>query len=382
MSTRMHGYQIRRHGGPEALEWHEDLPRPVPGPLEVRVRVRACALNHLDLWVRNGVPGHSFPLPLVPGSEIAGDVDALGPGVDDLEVGSPTLVAPGISCGHCRRCAAGDDHLCRGYGILGEHRDGGYAEYLVVPRRNVLPLPAGLSYVEAAATPLVFLTAWHMLVERAKLQRGEDVLIQAAGSGVSSAALQIARMLGARRIIATAGGEAKLAKARQLGATHTVNYRQADFVKTVKEATGGKGVEVAVDHVGGEVFEDTVRALAWAGRVVLCGATASAEAKINLRAVFFKSLSILGSTMGSRAELMRLADFFESGDLEPVVDRTYPLEEAPAAQEALENREQFGKVVLVVGDEAAAHRTPRPSNDNDAGTESEAGSTDSRGDKR
>lgn len=355
----MRAFQVHEHGGPEALEQRE-LPDPQPGPGEVRVRIRACALNHLDLWVRNGVPGHRFPLPLIPGSEIAGDIDALGPGVDDLEPGTPTLLAPGVSCGHCGRCSAGDDHLCRRYGILGEHRDGGYAEAIVVPRRNVLPLPRGLSYVEAAATPLVFLTAWHMLVVRAKLQRGEDVLIQAAGSGVSSAALQIARLLGARHVITTAGGDDKLAKARELGATHTVNYRQADFLATVKEATGGKGVEVAVDHVGGEVFERTLRALAWAGRVVLCGATAEGEATVHLRAVFFKSLSILGSTMGSRAELIHLLQFLESGELEPVVDRTFPLEEAREAQETLSRREQFGKVVLTVGDPAEAHRVPRP----------------------
>lgn len=355
----MRGYQIRRHGGPEALEWR-DLPLPEPGPGEVRVKVRACGLNHLDLWLRNGVPGHTFPLPLVPGSEIAGDVDALGAGVDDLETGAPTLVAPGVSCGHCRRCAAGEDMLCRHYGILGEHRDGGYAEYAVVPRRNVLPLPRGLSYVGAAATPLVFLTAWHMLVARAELQRGEDVLIHAAGSGVSSAALQIARLLGARRIVATAGGDDKLAKARRLGATHTVNYRHEDFVPVVREVTGGKGVEVAVDHVGGEVFERSLKALSWAGRIVLCGATAGAEATVNLRAVFFKSLSILGSTMGSLAELMELVPHFESGALEPVVDRTYPLEEAPAAQGTLEDRQQFGKVVLIVGDEETARGVPRP----------------------
>jgi NADPH:quinone reductase-like Zn-dependent oxidoreductase len=287
-------------------------------------------------------------------------VDALGAGVGDLEVGAPTLVAPGVSCGHCARCVGGEDMLCRHYGILGEHRDGGYGEYLVVPRRNVLPLPRGLSYVEAAALPLVFLTAWHMLVERAELQRGEDVLIHAAGSGVSSAAIQIARLLGARRIVVTAGGEAKLAKARELGATHTVDYRQHDFVKATKEATGGKGVEVVVDHVGGEVFENSLRALAWAGRVVLCGATAAPTAQVNLRALFFKSVSILGSTMGSLAELMHLLRFVDSGDLVPVVDRTYPLREAGAAQTALENREQFGKIVLVVGDPETARHVPHP----------------------
>lgn len=355
----MRAHQIRDHGGPEALEWRE-LPDPEPGPGEVRVEVRACALNHLDLWVRNGVPGHAFPLPLVPGAEIAGDVDAVGAGVDDLEPGTPTLVAPGVSCGHCEACAAGDDNLCRDYGILGEHQDGGYAELVVVPRRNILPFPRGLSYVQAAAVPLVFLTAHHMLAERAKLQRREDVLVHAAGSGVSSAAIQIARMLGARRIVATAGGDDKLTQARELGATHTVNYRTSDFLATVKEATGGKGVEVVVDHVGGEVFERSMRALARAGRVVLCGATAGGEAEINLRAVFFKQLSVIGSTMGRRAELLHLLPDFESGELEPVVDRTVPLAEARDAQAVLEDREQFGKVVLTVGSEEDAHRVPRP----------------------
>ncbi|HUO87239.1 MAG TPA: zinc-binding dehydrogenase [Thermoanaerobaculia bacterium] len=355
----MRAWQISHHGGPEALEWKE-LPDPEPGPGEVRVAVRACAVNHLDLWVRNGVPGHRFPLPLVPGSEVAGVVDAVGAGVDDVAPGFPTLVAPGVSCGVCERCLGGEDMLCRDYGILGEHRDGGYAELLVVPRRNVLALPAGLSFVEAAAVPLVFLTAWHMLVARAKLARGEDVLVHAAGSGVSSAAIQIARLLGARRIVATAGGDEKLAKARELGATHTVNYRTDDFVAATREATGGKGVEVVVDHVGGEVFEKSLKALAWAGRIVLCGATAGGEATINLRAVFFKSLSILGSTMGSLAELAHLAGFFASGELVPVVDRVLPLAEAPAAQAVLEDREQFGKVVMTVGDDAEARRVPQP----------------------
>ncbi|HEX6201964.1 MAG TPA: zinc-binding dehydrogenase [Thermoanaerobaculia bacterium] len=355
----MRAWQVSRHGGPEALELKE-LPDPVPGPGEVRVAVRACALNRLDLWVRNGVPGHRFPLPLVPGSEVAGVVDALGPGVDDLEPGFPTLVAPGVSCGVCPRCLGGEDMLCRHYGILGEHRDGGYAELLVVPRRNVLPLPAGLSFVQAAAVPLVFMTAWHMLAVRARLGRREDVLIHAAGSGVSSAAIQIARLLGARTIVATAGGDEKLAKARELGATHTADYRTEDFVAIAREATGGKGVEVVVDHVGGEVFEKSFRALAWAGRIVLCGATASAEATINLRAVFFKSLSILGSTMGTIAELAHLAGYFETGELVPVVDRTLPLAAAREAQAVLEDREQFGKVVLTVGDPDEAHRVPRP----------------------
>lgn len=353
----MRGYIVRRHGGPEVLEWGE-IPEPSVAADEVLVRVRACALNHLDLWVRNGVPGHAFPLPLVPGSEIAGDVESVGERVEGWSAGDPVLVAPGVSCGHCDRCLAGDDHLCRHYGILGEHRDGGYAELVTVPSRNVLRLPRGLAYVEAAALPLVYLTAWHMLVARAGLERGEDVLVHAAGSGVSSAAIQIARLLGARHIVATASSAAKLDKARALGATHGVNYADEDFTRRVKEITRGKGVEVVVDHVGGEVFERSLRVLAWSGRIVLCGATSGAEAKINLRALFFKGLSILGSTMGSQAELRRMLPLFESGELAPVVDRTFPLEAAPEAQATLERREQFGKVVLTVGDAEAAGRLP------------------------
>jgi NADPH:quinone reductase-like Zn-dependent oxidoreductase len=352
-------FQIRRHGGPEALEWRQ-LPDPEPRADEVLVRVRACALNRLDLWVRGGVEGHSFPLPLIPGSEVAGDVAAVGEAVAGIEPGAPTLVAPGVSCGRCETCVSGRDMLCPAYGILGEHRDGGYAELLVVPARNILPLPAGLSYVEAAATPLVFLTAWQMLARRARLRPHEDVLIHAAGSGVSSAGIQIARLLGARRIIATAGADAKLDRARELGATHTINYHDTDFVAETRKIVGRKGVEVIFDHVGGAHFERSLRLLAWAGRIVLCGATAAPAARINLRAVFFKSLSILGSTMGRQGDLRRLAAWFESGELRPVVDRTLPLERAGAAQEALGRREQFGKIVLTVGDAEAAGRPPVP----------------------
>ena len=344
----MKAWRIEGHGGPEALQW-VDLPRPEPGPDEVLVQVRACALNRLDLWVRNGVEGHKFPLPLIPGSEIAGNIEDLGNGVSDLEPGMPVLLAPAVSCGVCDHCIGGSDHRCRRYGILGEHRDGGYAEWICVPRRNVLPLPKGLDYVQAAAIPLVFLTAWHMLVDRARLEPLEDVLIHAAGSGVSSAGIQIAALLGARHIIVTAGSDDKLDKARALGATHTINYRTDDFVPQVRQITERKGVEVIFDHVGGEVFEKSLATLAWAGRIVLCGATSDPSARIPLRAVFFKGLSILGSTMGRQSELRDLLRFIEAGRLRAVVDRTFPLEQARSAQEALEAREQFGKIVLTVG---------------------------------
>jgi len=343
----MKGWVVRQHGGPEALEW-ADLPTPEPGDGEVRVRVRACALNRLDLWVREGVPGHAFPLPLVPGSEIAGIVDAIGRSVEGIEPGSATLVAPGVSCGSCTRCAADEDMLCRHYGILGEHRNGGYAESVVVPARNILPMPTRLAFAEAAALPLVFLTAWHMLRTRAALQPGEDVLIHAAGSGVSSAGIQIARLAGAERIITTAGSDTKLEKALELGATHAINYRAEDFAAAVRGITGRKGVDVVFDHVGGETFEQSLELLGWGGRLVLCGSTTAPNADVNLRRLFFKNQAILGSTMGSLSELRQLLEFVETGDLEPVVDRTLPLKEAVQAQAALENRELFGKIVLTI----------------------------------
>lgn len=338
---------IRQHGGPEALEWG-DWPKPQPAANEIVLKIRACALNRLDLWVRQGVPGHTFPLPLIPGSEIAGEIDSLGADVEGLELGAAALLAPGVSCGECPRCLGGEDMLCRRYGIFGEHRDGGYAEYVAAPARNVLPMPAGLSFVEAAAIPLVFLTAWHMLNARAALQPGEDVLIHAAGSGVSSAGIQIAKLLGARHIIVTAGSDAKLDKAKALGATHAINYEVADFVAQTREIVGKKGVAVVFDHVGGATFERSLRVLGWGGRAVLCGATTAAEATIDMRALFFKNQSILGSTMGGLPELRQLLEFFAAGSLAPVLDRTLPLERAAEAQAALENREQFGKIVLTV----------------------------------
>ena len=350
-------YRITHHGGPEVLEWCE-LPRPAVRPDEVLVRVRSCALNHLDLWVRNGVEGHRFPLPLIPGSEITGEIAEVGELAKDLTLGQPVLVAPGVSCGNCFSCLSANDPFCHDYGILGEDRDGGYAEYVAVPRRNILHLPKGLSFVEAAAIPLVFLTAWHMLVARARLCPLEDVLIHAAGSGVSSAGIQIAKLLGARRIIATAGTEDKRLQAVRLGATHTLDYSNGTFAAEVRKLTGGKGVEVVFDHVGGPVFEQSMKTLARGGRVVLCGATTDPSATINLRAVFFKSLSILGSTMGSLAELKNVLRYFDTGQLRPVIDRTLPLEKAPEAQQLLADRALFGKIVLTMGDPEVASSPP------------------------
>ncbi len=319
----------------------------MPGFREVRIRVRAVGLNHLDLWVRNGVPGHAFPLPIVPGCDIAGVVDALGPGASGVAAGDEVVVAPGLSCGRCPVCRAGKDALCRTYGILGESRDGGCQECLVVPDEGVVPKPAGLDWTQAAAVPLTFLTAWHMLKARACLEPGERVLVHAAGSGVSVAAIQIATFLGAR-VITTAGSDEKCSRGVALGAEEAVNYRTADFAKEVRRFSGGRGVDVVVDHVGVDTFDRSLRCLAKGGRYVTCGATSGFELKSDFRLVFFKSLSILGSTMGAAHELATVLSLVASGRLRPVIDRVFPLEQVAEAHRRLAARDAFGKVVLTV----------------------------------
>jgi len=337
---------VRQHGGPEVL-LSEDRPLPEPGPGEVRLRVRAVALNHLDVWVRRGVPGHPFPLPIVPGCDVAGVVDALGPGTaGPFKPGDAALVAPGISCGACAACSLGDDHLCRDYGILGETRDGGCAEAVVVPARNLLPHPAGLAPEMAAAIPLVFLTAWHMVVERARVRPGETMLVHAAGSGVSSAAIQIGKVIGAR-VFATAGTDAKAEKARALGADEAINYREKDFSAEIRRLTAKRGVDAIVDHVGPDTWEKNIRSLARGGRLVLCGSTSGFEVRTDARFLFFKNLSVLGSTMGSRGELHRVLELVGQGRLRPVVDSVLPLAEVAEGHRRLEAREAFGKIVLV-----------------------------------
>jgi NADPH:quinone reductase-like Zn-dependent oxidoreductase len=302
-------------------------------------------LNHLDLWVRRGVPGHKFPLPLVPGSDMGGIVTALGPGVSGWREGQEVLVAPGLGCGECPACASGREQLCRSYAILGETRDGGCAEEAVVPARNLIPLPSGMPLLEAVSLPLSLLTAWHMLVDRAQIRAGETVLIQAGGSGVGVMAIQIALHFGAT-VFTTVGSAAKAALARTLGATETILYREVDFAEEVRRLTGKRGVDVVLDHVGGETFERSTRILAKGGRLVTCGATAGPEVRLDLRVLFFKSLSYLGSTMGGRSELAEAMRLVEAGKIRPVVDRVFSMEELPRAHLYLESRESFGKVVV------------------------------------
>lgn len=338
---------MRRTGGPEVLE-PADIEVPSPRASEVRVRVKACALNHLDLWVRGGLPRLKYQFPHILGSDIAGVIDAVGADVASWwKPGAEVVVCPGVACGSCPACASGRDDLCGAYGILGEQRPGGNAEYICVPARNLAPKPTRLTFAEAAAAPLVFLTAWHMLIERARLRPGETVLVHAAGSGVGMAAIQIAKLWGAT-VYTTAGSDAKLARARELGADHGINYKTHDFLDEVKQLTDRRGVDVVVEHTGAETWDRSVLSLVWGGRLVTCGATSGYDAKIDLRQVYFKRLSLLGSTMGSLGEFHEVIRHIGAGKLRPIVDRTFPLAEIRGAHEHLASRANFGKVVLEV----------------------------------
>ena len=340
----MKALRIHEHGGPDVLKL-EQIDPPRPGSGEVTVQVKACAMNHLDLWIRNGLPEWHIAMPHILGSDMAGVVSEVGEGVSGVSSGDEVVVQPGLSCGHCLRCLQGRDNECLKYVVFGAHVDGGYTEMLSVPRVNLLPKPKSLSFEESASVLLVFLTAWHMLVERARLRPGEDVLVLAAGSGVGIAAIQIAKLWGAR-VIATASTEAKLDKARELGADEVINYREKDFSAEVKRLTDKKGVDIVIEHVGAESFAASLRSLARGGRLVTCGATSGPKIEADLRHIFARHLSILGSFMGGKPELSELLPLFDAGKLRPVVDRVFPLEEASDAHRRMENREQFGKIVL------------------------------------
>jgi len=334
------------HGGPEVLRYAE-VREPEIGATEVLVRVRACALNHLDLWVRRGMPGIRIPMPHIPGSDIAGEVSFVCEKVSGVQPGERVLLSPGISCGHCVYCLRGDDNLCRQYTLFGYGVDGGYAEYVASPAVNVIPMPPNLGFEEAAAVPLVFLTAWHMLITRAQLKPDETVLVLGAGSGVGSAAIQIAKTAGAR-VIATAGSELKLQKARELGADETFLHSIEHWSREVKRLTGWRGVDVVFEHVGEATWQESLASLAPGGRLVTCGATTGYEGKIDLRYLFTRHISILGSYMGSKAELYPVLDLVKRGLVKPVIDTVMPLTKAREAHERLEKREQFGKIVLRV----------------------------------
>jgi NADPH:quinone reductase-like Zn-dependent oxidoreductase len=336
---------IPRHGDPDVLEYAE-MPEPRIQDHEVLLKVGACALNHLDLWVRRGRPGVQIPLPHIPGSDVAGEVAKVGRHVSSVKVGERVVVAPGLSCGLCAECQAGDDNLCRRYTVLGFLVDGGCAEYVRIPDTNLFPMPDTLSYEEAAAVPLVFLTAWHMLLNRARLAPGEDVLVLGAGSGVGSAAIQIARMTGAR-IFATIGKESKREKALELGADVVFNHNDVDFAEEIRRLTDRRGVDVVLEHVGESTWKQSLASLAVGGRLVTCGATTGTQAGFDLRTLFSRNLSILGSYMGRRSELIPILKLVGERKLRPVIDSVLPLSRAAQGHARMEQREHFGKIVLV-----------------------------------
>lgn len=345
----MKAVRFHRHGGPEVLTF-EEAPDPAPRAGHAVVRVRACALNHLDLWQRRGLERVTIPFPHISGADVAGEiahVDGDDAAREALPHGLRVMLQPGLSCGRCAECLAGRDNRCPRYDVLGYQSDGGYAEFVRVPLANVIPIPDDVSLTDAAAFPLTFLTAWHMLFNRAGLREGETVVVLAGGSGVGQAAVQLARHAGAF-VIATAGSAAKLAQATELGADAALNHTTADIAAEVRRLTSGRGADVVVEHVGQATWQASVRCLARGGRVVTCGATTGHQASLDLRHLFGRQLSLVGSYMGEKAELLRAARLFFAGTVRPVVDRVFPLAEAAAAQQYLEDRRQFGKIVLEV----------------------------------
>lgn len=321
----------------------EEFPVPQIGPQDVLVRVKACGVNRLDIMVRTGRSLTS--LPHILGSEVAGQIEGMGDQVTGLSVGQAVAIAPYLFCGQCEYCLAGEETLCRFGDILGMRSNGGYAEFVKAPAQSIVPLPPGVSFDDAAAVTLAAPTAWHMLVNRAALKPGEDVLVLAGGSGIGSAAIQIAKHCGCR-VIATASTQEKLDKSRELGADEVINYREQDFYQEVRRITDRRGVDVVVEHVGSDTWEKSVASLARNGRLVTCGATTGNEGKVDIWTLFAKQLSIIGAYGGSRNDLQQVLKQVARGVIKPVIHQAYPLEQFAEAQRVMEDREQFGKLII------------------------------------
>ena len=331
-------------GGVDALAIQE-LPDPLPGPGEVLLRVKACAMNHLDVWATKNPTERRFGGPRIMGSDVAGVVESLGPGVSRYSPGDRVLVAPGISCQQCPQCQRGQHADCPEYGLLGVHHDGGYSELMRIPVVNLAPLPEGLGFEDGSSIPLVFITAWRMLVEKANVQPGEWVLVNAAGSGVGIAAIQIARLFGAR-VIATASTEVKRGKAMEIGAEATVDYTRSGWAQQVETLADGRGADVAIDSVGGQILEETLQAMAHGGRVVNCGNTSSAQWNLDISPIRARRLWLSSSFMGSNGYLHEALGFVQTGQLNPVVHHVFPFDRVRDAHRAMINRDNFGKIVL------------------------------------
>jgi NADPH:quinone reductase-like Zn-dependent oxidoreductase len=335
-----------QHGGPDVLEF-KDVPDPKLGRGDVLIEVKATSINHIDIFLRRGMPGIKVALPKIVGSDAAGVIRQVGADVSGLSVGQRVTINPGISCGHCEFCAAGFGSQCTTYAMIGENREGAYAELIAVPSHIVLPIPDSLSFNEAAAAPLVFLTAWSMLVGKGNIRPGEDVLILGAGAGVGTAAIQIAKMAGCR-VLATASTDEKLQRAKDLGADVLINYAKDEFDKKVRELTDKRGVDVVIDYIGADTWVRSLRSARRGGRVLTCGATTGFAPQTDLRQIFFRQVQVFGSTMGSHREFLDVMKCVFRGQLKPIIDRVLPLAEARRGHELIEQRAVFGKIVLAL----------------------------------
>jgi NADPH:quinone reductase-like Zn-dependent oxidoreductase len=341
----MKALAFHEHGGLDKLRY-QDVPDPKIGDGDVLVRVKACALNHLDLFVREGIPGLKLPLPFWSGCDIAGEIAEVGPAATGVAAGDRVAVNPNLNCGRCEFCIRGEDSLCLTYGILGEHTHGGLAAYVKVDARNVLRLPDHVSFEDAASFILVNMTAWRMLVSQARLRAGEDLLVLGVGGGVSSTAVQIGKLCGAR-IWVTSSSDEKLERARELGADECINYSKVDWARVIFQKTDRRGVDVILENVGAATWKDSIRSLVKGGRLVTCGATSGPIGETDIRIVFWKQISIIGSTMSNRREFNEVMTQLFRGRLKPIVDSVMPLADGAAAQEKLAAGKQFGKIVLV-----------------------------------
>lgn len=344
----MKAVYFTQQGPPDVLQFG-DLPEPKIGPGEALIRVRATALNHLDLFRRAGSRGTASVSkePFILGCDIAGEIADMGLGVSGLKTGDHVFINPGITCGRCEYCLSARDNMCRMYTMIGSAVNGGYAQFVKVPQENVHVIPASLPWEEAAAIPLTTLTAYHMLTTVTKLRAGETVLIQAAGSGVGTAALQIAKLVGARTIV-TAGSDAKLDKAKKMGADELINYGKEDFAQRVKALTGGEGVDVVLDHIGASIWEKNFASIKRGGRFVNCGVTGGYKADLHIGQMFTKQVALYGSFMGTKAEMLDVTRLVHQGKVRGVIDRAFPLEAARDAHRAMEDRNVSGKLVLTI----------------------------------
>jgi NADPH:quinone reductase-like Zn-dependent oxidoreductase len=346
----MKAIAISAHGGMEKVQYL-DVERPKLGPREVLIAARAVALNHLDIWVRNGLPGSKLAMPHVLGADGAGVIADVGAEVSGVKAGDRVLINPGLSCQSCEFCRAGEQSLCASFGIMGETCPGTFAEYFKVPQDNVHPIPAGFSWEEAAAFPLVFVTAWRMLISKAQIKPGEDILILGIGGGVATAALQIAKAVGLR-VFVTSSSDDKLQQAQKLGAEAVINYKTQDFAREVRNLTQRRGVDVVVDSVGGDGYAKSLGSLVKGGRLVTCGATAGPRPQTDLQRIFWNQLSVFGSTMGNMREFAEMLNFVHKRGVKPVIDQVFPLADGAKAMARMEEGKQFGKIVLKVGENA------------------------------